>query len=475
MSDTLITGQSTTGAFDRVAWLVMAAVVVIIALVIWRGDQVGLEVVTMVPAPDTLNISPRAQVRIRFDQPLDTASVQPGTLVLSPAITGAVRAEGDTLVFVPAQPLHPDTAYTVELAPGVQSVQGRRLHDALRWHFTTGHTSIVYSQLDSDRHEQLMVAAVEFPANGEVRLAAPVQVTSGDSGIWDFGVDENTGQIVYSQLHDDGTSDLWTLLPGAQAPALLQSCPKAACSGVAFSPDSKLLAYAQRNASDFGSPVVSPPRLYLLELAKGTSAPVFADNQQLAFDPRWSPDGKWLSYLAPDLGGIGAYNLEDGTTRFYPTTTGETAVWNPQRNEFVMSEMVADSPDFEVHLILIDPVTETRQNLSLYEQPVEDNTPAFSPDGEWIAFRRKELEGPHASPGKQLWLMRADGSDERPLTQAPEYDHGPVTWSPDGRYLLYHRYALRGPDVTISVWMMDVTNGQSREVARPGQRPQWAP
>jgi Tol biopolymer transport system component len=71
--------------------------------------------------------------------------------------------------------------------------------------------------------------------------------------------------------------------------------------------------------------------------------------------------------------------------------------------------------------------------------------------------------------------MRADGSDPQPLTSDLEADHGPPTWSPDGRYLLYHRFPLRGPDVTIAVWIMDVATQQTWEVARPGQRPQWIP
>jgi Tol biopolymer transport system component len=250
--------------------------------------------------------------------------------------------------------------------------------------------------------------------------------------------------------------------------------------GVAFSPDSQLLAFSQRNATAFGVPVVSPPRLYLLELATGTVAPVFADDQQLAFDPRWSADGQWLSYLSPGLGGVGVYHLQNGTTRFYPTTTGEAAVWHPQRNELVLSEMISGGDYFEIHLMLIDPLTETRQDISVVADSgeviaVEDNSPAFSPDGEWLAIRRKELEGPRATLGKQLWVMRADGSEAYPLTQEAEVDHGPAVWSPDGRYLLYHRFPLRGPDVTVSVWVLDVASGQSWEVARPGQRPQWVP
>lgn len=466
------------GRFDKAIWVVMALLLLLTALVIWRGDRIGLRVVTQVPAPDGAGISPRTPIRISFDQRIDAATVSPGALALTPSVAGELRAEGEDLLFVPSAALEPDTAYQIEIAPGLKSVQGRLLHEPLRWRFVTGHTSVVYSQVDAAGKEQLMMAAVILPQGEsaeEARLKDPRQLSQATHGIWDFSVDGNSGQVVYSSLTAEGTSDLWSVLPGAQEPVLLQACPNAACSTAAFSPDSRLLAFSQRSATGFGAPVVSPPRLLLLDLTSGITATLFADNQQLAFDPRWSYDGRWLSYLSPDLGGVGAYQLENGMTRFYPTTTGETPVWHPQRNEFVFSEMISGTTVYEVHLVLVDPLTETRRDLSLHTQPVEDNSPAYSAGGEWIVFRRKELAGANASLGKQLWRMRADGSDAHPLTQAPEYDHGPPAWSPDNRYLLYHRFPLRGPEVVISVWIMDVESGQSWEVARPGQRPQWVP
>lgn len=479
MSD-MLENTLPTGRFDRAAWLLMAALLALTAVVVWRGDQVGLSVVTMAPAPESAGVSPRTQLHIRFDQPLDEATVDNASLALSPSVDGTVRAEGNTLFFDPVGALMPDTTYRVEIAAGLQSVQGRLLHDPITWDFVTGHTSIAYSQIDANGREQLFRAPISLPTvedgpDASVSTSTPEQLTQADFGLWDFTVDGHTGQIVYSQLTETGTGDLWTLIPGEQAPSLLLACPEAACGGASFSPDSQLLAFSQRNASDYGSAIVSPPRLYLLELAAGTVAPVFADSQQLAFEPRWSPDGKWLSYLSPDVGGIGVYHLENGTTRFYPTTTGETATWHPLRNELILSEMLTSGQYYEIHLVRIDPLTETRQELSVAEYPVEDNSPAFSPNGEWIAFRRKELAGPRESLGKQLWIMREDGTGARPLTQDPGLDHGAPLWSPDGRYLLYHRFPLRGPDVVISAWVMDVESGQSWEVARPGQRPQWIP
>ncbi len=460
--------------FDRGVLLLIAATVLTLMGVIWRGDQVGLRVATLSPPTDAENVSVHVSIRLRFDQPLAADDAKLPQLTFDPPLDGDVTVDGDSLVFTPAAALAPDTQYTAQLDAGLVSRTGRRLRDPVTWQFSTGHISIVYSMLDDRRREQLMLAPVNLGPD-EVTLGTPQAVTDNEYGIWDFGVDGQTGQIVYSVLAEDGTSDLWTVTPGGDEPQRLQECPQAACNSVAFSPDSRLLAFAQRNATDLASPVVSPPRLWLLDLANGNAAQLFADSQQLGFEPRWSPDGKWLSYVSPDLGGVGVYNLDTGDTRFYPTTTGEAAIWNPTRNELVMSAMMPDSAVFAVHLFAVDPVSDTRRDLSMYEFEVDDTSPAWSPDGKWLAFRRKELTGPQQTLGKQLWVMAADGSAARPLTLDMEVDHGPPSWSPDGRYWLYHRFPLRGPDVTISVWVMEVATGQAWEVARPGQRPQWVP
>ena len=64
--------------------------------------------------------------------------------------------------------------------------------------------------------------------------------------------------------------------------------------------------------------------------------------------------------------------------------------------------------------------------------------PAWSPDGEWIAFQSDQ----GGAPGQQgVFVMRRNGSDVRRVTTAPEgsFDGAP-RYSPDGDRLVFTRY-----------------------------------
>lgn len=337
-------------------------------------------------------------------------------------------------------------------------------------------TQIVYTALDSEFREQLFIADLNLES---FSVSEPQQVTDEAIGVWGFAVSPDSRRIVYTTLNPNSNSDLWLLTRGESEPEYLLACPQSACSNPAWSADGQFLAFTRRSSSSIATTGgLGPPRLWLLNIESGETAQVFGDNQSIGFDPLWSASDTWLSYFVPDLNGVSLYNLENGKNLFYETQTGHRAAWHPSRDSLLLSAMQQAEEQFLGYLYLTEPasgVTNLSEmiNLSGANAAVDDSSPTWSADGAWIAFRRKELEGERASLGKQIWIMRADGSDARPLTSDLEFDHGQPVWSPDGRFLLYHRFPLKGPDITLSIWIVNVETGTATELISPGQRPQW--
>jgi len=94
-------------------------------------------------------------------------------------------------------------------------------------------------------------------------------------------------------------------------------------------------------------------------------------------------------------------------------------------------------------------------------------TPVWSSDGRRIAFISIRDGNP------EIYVMNADGSEQRNLTQSPLRDGGPA-WSPNGRTIAFERWLERNPEV----FVMNVDGSGQRNLTRDPEAdvyPDWSP
>ena len=448
--------------FDGVVLATLQGLALLTGLIAWRGDQIGLRLVEISPPEGATQISTRAVMQVTFDQPLAAAGSDQ-LFSITPPVSGTVSWAGPTLSFVPETPLTPDTTYRVELSADIRSQQGRPFRDSLAWQFQTRSPLVLYIAPDAEANDQFFTIS---PDRGR-----PTQLTQEPYGVWDYTLSPDSSTLVYAALRPDGGSDLWRIGADGSDRQLLLACPDATCSGAAWSPDNQRLVYERRPMLAPGA-APGPPRLWWLNLADGQTLPLFQDNQMLGYGPVWSPDGRWLSYVAPSDQGIQIYNVEDGRSLIIPSRMGGLGVWSPQGDSILVTDVQRQNEGFAVHLLRADPGSGQLVDLSGEEERVEDSSPAWSPDGAWIALTRKAAG---ASMGKQIWLMRPDGSEAQGLTNDTDIHHGLPAWSPDGRYLTFQRYPLKELGAEPAVWLLDIQTGQLRELVKPGSRAIWLP
>jgi Tol biopolymer transport system component len=152
---------------------------------------------------------------------------------------------------------------------------------------------------------------------------------------------------------------------------------------------------------------------------------------------------------------------------------GGRAVWSPIENVLLLLDSVPTDEGFFMHLMRLVPDQGELVDISGKEQPVEDGSPAWSPDGGWIVFTRKPAG---VSMGKQIWIIRADGSGEaRYLTADPDIHYGLPTWSPDGLTLAFQQFPLKEIGVLPTISLLDVESGEIQDLVNPGRQPVWLP
>ena len=339
-----------------------------------------------------------------------------------------------------------------------------------------GAAFLLYKTVDEVGRAQLHALPFrdgEFGAEPQPRPLTPVE-----ESVWDFAPSPDGKQVAYAALGEMGFSDLRLLDLSTGRSKSLLACENGSCSGPSWSSNGQYLAYTRRSVNAFASGLLSPPRIWILDVETGETAPIFGDSQRLGLDARWSADGAWLCFMSPEEQKLGIFNVAGGQTAFFPTATGETCVWDRSRLRLYTTDFWRSGDEWMTHLIAVDVEGGMQVDLSgvggASGALVHDRSAVPSPDGVWIAFQRKELEGPGATRGSQIWRMRADGSQATALTADPAYDHGPPVWSPDGRFLITRRFPLRGPDIAPSLWLIDLETGALRHLLEPGDFPAFA-
>lgn len=144
----------------------------------------------------------------------------------------------------------------------------------------------------------------------------------------------------------------------------------------------------------------------------------------LAYNMDWSSDGRKIVYqYGPQKAEIFIYDLE--TQRSEKIVDGGDPSFSPDGNQVAFVSGVDGNA--EIYLVNADGSNIRR----LTNNPGRDAFPVFSPDGTQIVFNRED-------ESLDVMIMKSDGTDVRALTNWPTNEEAyPGCWSPDGTQIYF--------------------------------------
>lgn len=215
--------------------------------------------------------------------------------------------------------------------------------------------------------------------------------------------------------------------------------------------------------------------------------------------PQWSPDGKWLAFRSSRGGSPQLWLLPEGIGEARPVTDLESGVsgfaWAPDSRRLVVVSEVTESSAAERllgervesesgDLIVADRLRyragtaylgssyphifvvsiDGDAPVQVTEGPYEDSEPAWSPDGERIAFVSNRTDEPDFNRDSDIWIVGASGGRVERFSGGPGTDAAP-RWSPDGEWLAFrgnsdpHDYGSQH-----QIWLVGSEGGEPRNI-----------
>jgi dipeptidyl aminopeptidase/acylaminoacyl peptidase len=238
-----------------------------------------------------------------------------------------------------------------------------------------------------------------------------------------------------------------------------------------ISPDGKYVAYT------LGTPDLkkdrASTRIWMSPVSGGDPIPLTAAGAP-GSGPKWSPDGKYLGFLAARNDGetqVWTLNRLGGEAeqRTEVKQGVQSFAWSPDGTRLLLmlrdpkpDRAKADTSKPEPPLpIVVDRLQfkrdvsgyldRRREHLFVFEiaskklvqitsGDYDDSDGAWSPDGRLVAFTSNRTEEPDNNRNTDIWIVAADNTDRgqtlRRLTTNAGSDDSPA-WSPDGKTIAY--------------------------------------
>jgi dipeptidyl aminopeptidase/acylaminoacyl peptidase len=225
---------------------------------------------------------------------------------------------------------------------------------------------------------------------------------------------------------DKSSTQIW-MVPAAGGEAVALTAKGVSSSSPRWSPNGKYLAFLSARGEN------AKTQIWTLYMGGG-EAQELTDTIQGVTGFEWSPASDRIALVLQDPSPEEIEAARRAKAGEKPKKTAQPP-WVIDRQQFKW-DTVGYLDNRRTHVYVLD--VASRKITQVTSGDFDDTEPAWAPDGRFLAFTSNRSENPDANFNTDIWVVAADNPDKGKslvrVTSNPGSDHSPA-WSPDGKWI----------------------------------------